>query len=130
MRGDLHALDSRLQQRMLTPSTRPLSYGKALAVVFRKDHNLLGLVVTVKHFHLNFHIGIHAYIEDLPHLGKPGIRPAAIVTDSNGRNTIDDAQRSFGSQFLHPTPPCHSWCAKRWSALRRGTISFSARPAA
>ena len=66
LRGDLHTLNGRLQQRMLTPSTRPLGYGKALAVVFRKNHNLLGLVVAVKHFHLNLHIWIHANIEDFP----------------------------------------------------------------
>ena len=90
---------------MLTPSTRPRGYGKALAVVFRKNRDVLRLIVAMEYFHLDFHIRIHANVEDLAPLGKPGIRPAAIVTNSNGGYAIDDAQRSYGSRFLHPMPP-------------------------
>jgi len=42
------------------------------------------------HHDLDLHKGVDADIENAAMLCKPGVGPAAIVTDANGRNAIDD----------------------------------------
>ena len=71
------------------------------AVVFGVDDDALFLVFAGIDFDLHFGVGIDADVEDFAILGEPGIGPAAIVTDADGGDAVDDAQWPFLPFFTH-----------------------------
>jgi len=71
-------------------------YGVAMAIVLGVQDDALSPGLARVHLDLYLDVRVHADVKDAAMAGEPGVGPAAVVTDANGRHAIDDAQRPIG----------------------------------
>ncbi len=84
-------------------SAGALLHGEALAVVLGVDDDaVLGLVAS-EDLDLRLGVRVHGDVEDAAVLGEPGVGPAAVVTDADGCDAIDDEfEAAIGGHRFSP----------------------------
>jgi hypothetical protein len=61
-----------------------------LAVILGVDDDPALPVLIGINGNLDFGVRVHANIEDLSMAGEPGIRPATVITDTDGSDAVED----------------------------------------
>jgi hypothetical protein len=67
--------------------------GVAFPIIFGVNNYAIFLPLIWIDRYLSFCVRINADIENSAVSGKPGVGPAAVIADSNGRDTVDNAER-------------------------------------